>query len=135
MTRDEVKARAKRLRAELAGRGQAISHGQALDLVARTLGARDWNTLSARLPRGPMPGARVAGRYLGRRFTGRVLSSEPLAGDALRLKIFFDHPVDSVRWSSFSNLRRRVTADIGPSGSSPAVTANGQPHLVLTRFR
>ena len=50
MTPDEVKARAKRLRAELAGRGQVISHGQALDLVARTLGARDWNTLSARLP-------------------------------------------------------------------------------------
>ena len=43
----DAKLMAKELRATLAGRGTDISHGEALELVARQFGARDWNTLAA----------------------------------------------------------------------------------------
>lgn len=43
----DSKAMAHRLRAALAERGFEVGHSQALDLVARTLGARDWNTYVA----------------------------------------------------------------------------------------
>jgi catechol 2,3-dioxygenase-like lactoylglutathione lyase family enzyme len=45
---DIHKGMAKRLRADLATRDVTISHGEALELVAHQLGARDWNTLAAR---------------------------------------------------------------------------------------
>ena len=44
------KDQAKRLRASLAGRGVEVSHSEALELVARQHGARDWNTLAAQPP-------------------------------------------------------------------------------------
>ena len=43
----DLKAMARRLRAALAVRGVDISHSEALELVARQLGARDWNTAAA----------------------------------------------------------------------------------------
>jgi catechol 2,3-dioxygenase-like lactoylglutathione lyase family enzyme len=43
----DPKAMARRLRDALADRGVAVSHGEALELVARQLGSRDWNTLAA----------------------------------------------------------------------------------------
>lgn len=43
----EAKTTASRLRAALAERGDTISHGEALNLVARSRGHRDWNTLKA----------------------------------------------------------------------------------------
>ena len=46
-SRDVLKAQAKRLRADLADRGQPISHAQALETIAHQWGARDWNTLAA----------------------------------------------------------------------------------------
>ncbi|MEM7488729.1 MAG: glyoxalase superfamily protein [Pseudomonadota bacterium] len=54
-----AKARARTLRAALAEMGHGVAHGQALDLVARQEGVRDWNALAARLaplpPLGPVP--------------------------------------------------------------------------------
>ncbi len=44
---DDPKAAARRLRTGLAERGIDVPHGVALDLVARSGGHRDWNTLSA----------------------------------------------------------------------------------------
>lgn len=44
---NESKAMAHRLRAALAERGFEVGHSQALDLVARTVGIRDWNTYVA----------------------------------------------------------------------------------------
>ena len=41
------KAMARHLRAALADRGVTVSHAEALELVARQLGMRDWNTLAA----------------------------------------------------------------------------------------
>jgi catechol 2,3-dioxygenase-like lactoylglutathione lyase family enzyme len=49
------KNQAKRLRTSLAERGVAITHSEALELVAHQYGARDWNTLAA-LPARPPTG-------------------------------------------------------------------------------
>ena len=43
----DPKAMARRLRGALADRGVTVGHGDALELVARQLGVRDWNTLAA----------------------------------------------------------------------------------------
>jgi uncharacterized protein YndB with AHSA1/START domain len=43
----EPKAMARRLRTALADRDITVSHSEALELVARQLGARDWNTFRA----------------------------------------------------------------------------------------
>lgn len=43
----DPKAMARRLRGALADRGVAVSHSEALELVARELGSRDWNTFAA----------------------------------------------------------------------------------------
>lgn len=132
-TRADIKARAKALRAALAREGRAISHGQALDLLARQMGDRDWNALSARLdpvrPALPAVGDRVTGRYLGQRFTGHVVRIEPSARNGRRVSLALDRPVDTVRFSSFGNLRRRVTADFDRNGQCRAMTSDGQPHL------
>jgi catechol 2,3-dioxygenase-like lactoylglutathione lyase family enzyme len=44
----DPKSMARRLRADLAARDVVLSHGEALELVARQHGVRDWNTLAAR---------------------------------------------------------------------------------------
>lgn len=43
----DAKAMARSLREALAAKGLTISNSEALELVARTLGQRDWNTLAA----------------------------------------------------------------------------------------
>src|SRR4051812_10102134 len=43
----DAKAMARTLREALAAKGVTISNSEALELVARTLGERDWNTLAA----------------------------------------------------------------------------------------
>ena len=40
----DPKAMARHLRQALADRGVTVSHSEALELVARQLGVRDWNT-------------------------------------------------------------------------------------------
>ncbi|NOR29512.1 MAG: hypothetical protein GQ539_00250, partial [Sulfitobacter sp.] len=70
---DILKSQAKRLRADLASQGNAVSHAATLEMVAHQWGARDWNTLSARASapaQGWTPGDRVSGRYLGQPFKG-----------------------------------------------------------------
>lgn len=47
-TTHEAKAMARRLRTALGERGYEVAHSEALELIARALGARDWNTYSAR---------------------------------------------------------------------------------------
>src|SRR5436190_15662583 len=46
----DPKAMARHLRSALADRDVTVSHAEALELVARQLGARDWNTLAAARP-------------------------------------------------------------------------------------
>ena len=134
--RATARARAKVLHAALQAAGRPISHGQALELVARQAGARDWNSLAARLgPPLPGPGARVTGRYLGRRFSGRVISAEPLPDRGHRLQLVLDRPVDTIRFAGQSNLRHRITAEVDPRGRSPSQTSDGAPHLIIHRLR
>ena len=130
----EAKTQAKALRAALAEAGTPVSHAQALELVARQNGARDWNTLHARLSRAtPAPfhvDQRVRGRYLGQPFAGRIVSVAK-AGEGFALAIQFDAPVDVVRFESFSNPRRRIRGTVGPDGRSRARTSDGAPQLIV----
>ena len=136
--RDQAKAWARELRAELALAGTPISHAEALERVAHELGYRDWNTASARLSNEPeiplMVGDQVAGRYLKKPFTGRVLAVSELAGGtAFDVTLEFDEPVDVVEFDSFSAFRRRINATVSSGGVSFAKTSDGVPHLVVER--
>lgn len=55
----DPKTAAKRLRTALLEKTVDISHGECLDLVARQLGMRDWNVLSARLDHKAPPTAEI----------------------------------------------------------------------------
>src|SRR5690606_20098858 len=48
-TVQDAKAMAKSIRQSLAGKNLAVSHGEALEIVARQFGYDNWNILSARL--------------------------------------------------------------------------------------
>ena len=136
------KQQAKRLRETLSAENRPVSHGEALELVARQHGFRDWNSLSASalkraLPRNAEPGFAVgtiiSGRYLGQAFTGEIRSVTALAdGEHYRLAIHFDEPVDVVTFESFSAFRQRVHATVNSKGISPQHTSNGLPHLVIS---
>ena len=139
LTIDELKSQARRLRDAMAGGGTPVSHSAALELVAKSHGARDWNTISALAARSdnaePAPvavGAIVYGEYLGQRFRGKVLALSRLSQSSYyAITLHFDEPVDVVTFDSFSAFRQRVTATIDAKGVSPRHTSNGRPHLVL----
>lgn len=136
-TVEDFKAQAKRLRRSLETDGTIVGHSQALELIARQYGYRDWNTLHAvaasNRPKPPLAvGSRVMGRYLGQLFTGEVVGLQTMAdGGAYRLTLHFDEPVDVVTFDSFSAFRQRVTCTIGRDGCSPEKTSNGKPHMEL----
>ncbi len=136
-TLTQAKAQAKALRTALQAGGNAVSHAQALELVARQHGAKDWNTLYARLSLRNAPpelayGDRVRGRFLGQPFAGLVIG---LSGPASHreIEIRFDHPVDVVQFESFSNLRSRVRSVIDEMGQSHRRTSDGMPQLTVER--
>lgn len=138
MTLDAAKAQAKALRAALHQQGTAISHAQALELIAHQQGAKDWNTLHARLTLSnapPPPLAledRVQGRYLGQPFTGRIIG---LSGPEShrQIEIRFDQPIDVVQFESFTNLRRQIRATIDETGRSHRRTSDGRAQLTVTK--
>jgi Glyoxalase superfamily protein len=137
MTIDEAKAEAKALRVVRRAEGVAISHAEALELVARSQGARDWNTLHARLALRNAPpalavGDRVRGRYLGQAFAGKIMRLSGPIGHR-EIEIHFDAPVDAVKFPSFSNLRSHVRATIDESGRSHGRTSDGAAQLVVER--
>ncbi len=130
----EAKSQAKSLRDALVGQGTRISHAQALELVAHQNGARDWNTLHAKLSR-PEPQAlqlndEVRGKYLGQAFTGRIVALSKV-GLSLNVSLQLDAAVDTVRFESFSNMRRRIRGVVGPDGRSLQKTSDGVPQLVI----
>lgn len=151
----ELKQQAKRLREGLATMQVAIGHGQALELVARQHGCRDWNTLQALAQRSAgdagagahsthapdrsnavmrppaQVGQRVTGTYLGQAFSGTVTGLQELAADRYRVALAFDDPVDVVTFESFSNFRHRVSCVITSEGVTVERTSNGQPQLAL----
>ena len=134
-TRVQAKARARQLKAES---DTPISLAAALEIVAKDMGFRDWNTASARLSNAPdtnwQVGERVSGQYLKRNFTGRIHGVRELqAGSGYEVTIHFDEPVDVVDWDSFSAHRQRVTAFVSPEGISLSKTSDGVPHLTVAR--
>ena len=141
--RDVLKAQAKRLRADMASRGQPFSHAQALETIAHQWGARDWNTLSAQADAAQSqtatadwaPGQRVTGRYLGHPFQGVIKAARVSASGFWSLTVRFDQAVDVVASSHFSSWRRQVNATVNSTGHSPQKTSDGQPHLVLDLTR
>jgi hypothetical protein len=151
--RATLKAQAKRLRADLATKGQALTHAQALEAIAHQWGARDWNTLHAAAPETTVettvetsgetsgetgspkahyaPLQRVTGRYLGHPFTGHVKAAQSAHGGFWRLTLVFDKAVDVVTSKHFSALRKQVNTTVGPEGHSAEKTSDGQPHMVI----
>jgi hypothetical protein len=133
-----LKAEAKILREERANIGEAITHGAALEIVARSHGYRDWNTARAALPeRVPTPvqvGERVEGFYLGQPFSGLVIGVNLLSDMRhYQVTIKFDEPVDVVKSELFSAFRQRVTSTVDVYGISPARTGDGEPQMRIIR--
>ncbi len=130
----ELKTQARRLRDSLRASGVDLSHSAALEQIAHQHGARDWNTLHA-LAGNQLTlriGERVKGRYLGQPFTGEVRGLAVRGdGSHQRVTLHFDEPVDVVTFDSFSAYRQRVSADIGPDGTSPQRISTGEPQLVV----
>ncbi|WP_120634685.1 glyoxalase superfamily protein [Ruegeria sp. EL01] len=131
---EELKAQAKRLREKLDHAGTALSHSEALELVAHQHGVKDWNTLHAMAGNRMRlrVGDRVSGHYLGQPFTAEIRGLT-LLGDGAhrRVTLHFDAPVDVVRFDSFSALRQRVTGEVGWDGRSTRHTSDGEPQLVV----
>ncbi|MBT9386260.1 hypothetical protein KM176_20485 [Pseudooceanicola sp. CBS1P-1] len=134
-TLEAVKAQARALRQALQAQGTVVSHAQALELVARQHGARDWNTLHARLALANAPpvlslGARVRGEYLGQAYRGRIVGLSGPEGHR-QVEIALDQPVDTVRFESFSNWRHRLRGTIGADGCSLRRTSDGVAQLTV----
>ena len=130
----DAKSQAKALRKSLAAQGTTITHARALELVAHQNGARDWNTLQAKLSAAePQPfklNDEVRGHYLGQVFTGRIVALSK-AGSNMQVSLQLDKSVDTVKFESFSNMRRHIRGIVGPDGRSPRKTSDGVPHLVI----
>jgi hypothetical protein len=135
----EAKAAARALRSALEALGHGVCHGQALDLVARQNGERNWNALHARLcveaaPAGSPPfhlHQRVQGHYLKQSFTGEIVALSCDGNTRYKLAIRLDAPVDTVVFDSFSNWRRHIRGVVGRDGRSRHKTADGAPHLIV----
>jgi hypothetical protein len=132
----EAKAIARRLRAQRGAEGSLISHGKALELVARHHGFRDWNTFRAVAGSGPprnwSPGGRLRGRYLSQPFAATVLDADAVRPGWYRLVLDLDQAVDVVTFAGFSNHRRRIRGVVGPAGETRERTSDGCPLLVVT---
>lgn len=133
-----LKSEAKALRADRALAGTPLTHGAALEQIARAHGFRDWNTASASLPeRMAVPaqvGQRVKGTYLGKPFDGLVIGVQLLADmQHYKVTVKFDRPVNVSKFDSMVIERQRVTATLGPDGVSLSHTSDGEPHMRLRR--
>lgn len=133
-----LKAEARALREERATSPNPLTHGAALEEVARRHGYRDWNTASAALPeRLAVPvqvGQRVKGSYLSRPFTGLVIALKLLPDMAhYEVTVKFDRPVNVSKFASMVHERQRVTATVDVHGVSPAHTSDGEPHMRVSR--
>ena len=132
-----LKAEAKILRQERTAAGGSISHGAALEEVARRHGYRDWNTASAALPERLVTpvqvGQRVKGTYLGKPFVGLVIGMQ-LMPPHYQVTVKFDHPVNVSKFASMVHNRQRVTTTIDVRGTSLAFTSDGEPHMRIQRI-
>ncbi|HTN62470.1 MAG TPA: glyoxalase superfamily protein [Devosia sp.] len=133
-----LKSEAKALRDERAKAGETLTHGAALEAVAKAHGYRDWNTARALLPeRIAVPfqvGMRVKGTYLSQPYKGLLIGVQMLSDMRhYQVVVKFDEPVNVTPTFMFAALRQRITATVDSYGVSPARTSNGEPHLRLGR--
>lgn len=131
-----LKTQARETRETQDAAGRPVTQAEALEMVARSHGLRNWNTLRARAMRKQRLGlsTRVTGAYLGQRFRGRVHALGPAlvkTPGAFRVMLQFDDPVDVVRFDSFSAMRQRVASTLGPNKQSFDATSDGAPQMVL----
>lgn len=136
LTTSDLKTEARTWRAAQAGEGNPVTHSQALEMVSRFHGFRDWNTANAVLPdtRAPLfaVGQRVEGTYLKQAFEGTIIGVAALStSDLFRLTIQFDEPVDVVTFESFSAFRHRVDVTVNREGISPSRTSDGESHMTM----
>src|SRR3712207_334393 len=93
-SREVLKTEARIWREQCQARGEPVTHGAALEAVARRHGFRDWNAACALLPeRDPAPlasGEHVAGTYLGHPFEGVLVAATPLGAGQSRVTVLFD---------------------------------------------
>lgn len=137
-TAQSLKSEAKALREERSRAGEQLTHGAALEAVAKAHGYRDWNTARAMLPeRAQSPaqvGDRVKGVYIGQNFRGIVIGVQMLSDMRhYQVTVNFDAPVDVVTSQLFSAFRRRVNATVDVHGVSMARLGNGQPQMQFSR--
>lgn len=137
LTTSDLKAEARSWRAEQGRAGNPVTNSQALEMVSRFHGFRDWNTANAVLPaaRGPAfaVGQAVKGTYLKQAFTGVVTAVAALGGGEMyQITVQFDEPVDVVAFESFSAFRHRVVATVNREGVSASKTSDGVPHMMLS---
>lgn len=133
-----LKSEAKALREQSAKAGENLTHGAALEAVARAHGFRDWNTARASLPeRMAVPfqlGMRVKGHYLSRPFNGVLIAVAVLSDlQHYDITVKFDEPVNVTPTFMFASLRQRVNATVDINGNSAARTSNGVPQMQLRR--
>ncbi len=133
---DDLKAEAKRLRAALAESGRPASHGEALEILARSKGYRNWNTLHAaagnRPPEPPLAvGQTVSGAYLGHRFRAEVIAVAARRDGGFRVTVVFDEPLNVSAFESMRIERRRVSANIRSDGKTVERIAGGVPQMAI----
>lgn len=139
-TLEAAKAQARALRATLALEGREITHSAALELIAKSHGLHDWNTLHARIGNRPPPppmalGQIVEGHYLGQPFTAEIIGITQLSEGRFEVTLDLAEPVDVVTFDSFSNFRSRVRKVVDAEGRAFDKTSDGMPHLVLNLRR
>jgi hypothetical protein len=133
-----LKSEARLLREEREKAGASLSHGAALEEVARAHGFRDWNTARAMLPdRVVAPfgiGQRVAGTYLGQPFRGMLIGVQLLSDmRSYRLTVTFDTPVNVTPTFMFATLRQRIVTTVDQHGQSLALRGDGTPQTIIRR--
>jgi hypothetical protein len=135
-----LKAEAKALRAERALAGAPISHGTALEEVARSHGYRDWNTAAASIPErvaSPVQvGQRVKGTYLGQPFMGLVIGVNLLSSmQHYEVTVKADKPIDVSKSALIGPIwRHRLRSTVDLHGVSVSHTSDGEPHLRIRRI-
>jgi hypothetical protein len=124
---DELKTQAKALRQSMAQDGHVMSHSKSLEILAKQLGYRNWNTLSA------LAGNHKAFAYaFGQPFEGEVIGLRKVPNKhRFGVTIKFDVPVDVVKFEGMSNFRSRINIVVNENGISDDKTSDGQPHLKL----
>ena len=139
----DFKHQARRLRQALSEEGIAISHGKALDLVARQSGTRDWNTLAANgskveaasVQDDTAPyrvGQRITGLFHTTPFDARIIAvEETIKPELWPNTLQFDPAIDVAVSPNLSMLRRRVTAVVGTDGKSRRLTGSETGGMAL----